>query len=753
MMRIVIVEDHQMIREILVMALKGGAGHHVSGFDTAAGGIAACLDGADLAVFDHRLPDMTGTQAIEQLRTDPRTEHMPIIVVTGEHDSETRMNAIRAGATEFLTKPVNIDEFRLRVRNLLALEQARKTASDRGNLLETLIAESDARIAVADAGAALPTVRYVSRALQEMQGLDVSDIAVHGDAFLGLQAEDSDQLGLLRDAIGKREAGRFVVRATPRQALPFWNAVKLQPVPAAGADARFLVISHQNISDIVEMRADLNRVEGRLSAIANISGAWFFELDADLCLTYVSVGMARAFSVRPEDILGRHIDRLGVRLQDPARRDMALAALLRDHDAPQRNELLSFRLPDGSKRAVQVSMVPFRDDAGQFAGYRGYAGDVSALAEARDLAQRASRAKSAFLATMSHEMRTPLTAILGMADVLQQGGASPQQQEHLRMIAAAATDLTGVLGDVLDVARLEDGPLSLGSAPFDPVAAWNSVTAQHAQAARQKGLAMHASVKGTGTGQRLGDAPRVEQLLRHLLSNAVKFTDTGQVTAELDLSDREGIVIRITDTGIGMAEDQIARAFEPFCQLDDGIARRFGGSGVGLSIARWLALSMGGSLDLSSARDQGTSALLKLPLRLAEPVASGARAFETLQGVAVLVADDSAANRRLLELMLKGMQANVTLCDDGDHALDAWQNGAFDLLLLDINMPRMAGTDLVREIRRLEAEAGKPPVPALAVTANAMPDQVREYIAAGFDGCVGKPFTSGNLRKALAEIA
>lgn len=751
-MRIVIVEDHPMVREILVSALGGTRGYRVAGYDTAAAGIAACLDGADLAVFDHRLPDMTGTEAVRHLRADPMTEHLPVIVVTGDDDGATRLNAISAGATEFLTKPVNIDELRLRVRNLLALQQAQKNANDRGNLLETLISGSDARIAVADAGAPERPVLYVSTALQTMLGMGPVDMGRDAAAFLGLNSDPSEDRDQLQKAIRACQPGRFVVRCTQRGGPAFWNAVTLHPVPAAGAQARFLVASHQNISDVVEMRADLNRVEGRLSAIARISGAWFFELDAHLCLSYVSESMANAFSVEVATILGRHIDMLGIRLQDPALRHQPLSALLKGQDTRQLDALMSFKLPNGTIRAVQVSMVPFLDEAGGFAGFRGYAGDVSALAEARDQAERASKAKSAFLATMSHEMRTPLTAILGMSEVMAQSVASVQQREHLGMITDAAHELTTVLGDVLDVARLDDGPLQLPEAPFDPRETWANATAPHASLARGKALDVQISTIGDDAAPRLGDAPRVEQLLRHLLSNAVKFTDTGRITARMDLTDPDRIAFCISDTGVGMAAHQIAQAFEPFRQLDDGIARRFGGSGVGLSIARWLAQSMQGSLELTSSSGQGTTVDLVLPLKRAMPVNAGQRALADLGGLAVLVADDSTANRRLLDLILSGMQARVTLCPDGASALDAWKGTEFDLLLLDINMPFMAGTDLMREIRRLESEARKDPVPAVAVTANAMPEQVREYLAAGFDGCIAKPFTSGNLKKALADL-
>lgn len=751
-MRVIIVEDHPMIRDILVMALRNGTDYQVDAFGNAHDGIAACLAGADLAIFDHHLPDSTGAEAASVLRADVRTAHLPIIVVTGEHDLETRMTAISAGATDFLTKPVDIEELRLRVRNLLSLHQARKTARDRGDLLETLISGSDAAIAVADARSADRRFLYVSKALRQLwNDAGVTQAQTAYELPCGDEGQTSEKESF-STALKTCAAGRLEVRLGQDHRSGHWHAITTQPVPDSGEGARFLVISYQNISSVVEMRADLSRVEGRLTDIARVSGAWFFEFDDQLRLSYVSEGMAHAFSVTPDDILGRHIDQLGIRLKDTNARGASISAVLQDSGNRRLNELLSFKLPDGSLQALQVSMFPFHDSSGVFCGFRGYAGDVSALAEARDQAQQASRAKSAFLATMSHEMRTPLTAILGMTELLSQSaGLVDENAETLAQISTAATELAQALGDVLDVARMENGPIRLNAAPFDIGAACRQALQSHRCDARSKGLAFSARIVGDDAPLRMGDAESIRQMLRHILSNAVKFTEVGSISVEIDLSASASVTIRVSDTGIGMTPEQMRRAFEPFQQIDDSMSRRFGGQGVGLSIARWLAQSMQGALSLDSHQGLGTVVTLNLPLAMvdAEPPSTTRK---DLEGCRVLVADDSAANRRMLDMMLQRMHARVILCDDGESALQEWARHDFDLLLLDINMPRMAGTDLIREIRKREANIKARPVPALAVTANAMPGQVRDYLDAGFDGCLGKPFSSGKLQQTISQF-
>ncbi len=750
-MRIIIAEDHAMIRDILIMALRRGSGYQVEGYSTAQESIEACLDRADLAIFDHRLPDLTGIEALAKLRADPRTADLPIIVITGEHDTATRMEAISAGATEFLTKPVDIEEFRLRVRNLLALQQALKSAKDKRDLLETLISRSDAAIAVADATGSGRELLYLSEALKQLlQGLGVSQPETAFDILAGPDAQSGQQSQLVQ-ALEQCRNGSFAFAHAPVDAPLCWHEITVQAVPAEGAEARFLVIGCKDISRMMEMRADLTRVQDRLTDIARMSGVWFFELDEQLCLSYVSDGMAKAFAITPDQVLGRHVDTLGVRLKDSPSGKVPLSMALQQAGEKALHALLSFKLPDGSLRAVQVSMAPFQTAEGVFAGFRGYGGDVSALAEARDQAQRASQAKSAFLATLSHELRTPLTAILGMADLLEQDNHSGKGIEHLAHIRKAATELGEVLGDALDVARMEDGPLQLNPSPFDIAPVLDEAVRPHRILAERRGLELALEVTGDLSGQRIGDGERLGQVIRHLLSNAVKFTLAGRVLIAVDLSSREQIVITVSDTGIGIAQDQIARAFEPFQQLDDSVARRFAGQGVGLSIAHWLVGSMQGRLDLTSTEGEGTTVTVTLPV--AKVVAQrSAPDCASLEGRSVLVTDDSAANRRILDMMLRKLDANVTLCEDGASTLQLLPTQNFDMLLLDINMPEMDGVELMRQIRKREASLGMTPVPAMAVTANAMPDQVRTYLEAGFNDCLSKPFTLNRLQEKLCKL-
>lgn len=745
-MRIVIVEDHPMILQVLTAALGSVPGYVVQGHVLARDGLEACGAGADLAIFDNRLPDMTGTEAVRLLRATPVTRHLPIIMITGDGDARTRMDSIKAGATDFLEKPVNIDELRLRVRNLLALHEAQKQAERRERLLESVIAASNASIAVANARDPLTPFTFVSDALAALCGRTPRQMVKELHPLLWIDAEASVDRDALAQAIAQRAAGRFVVQARRPRGPTFWNEVTLHPVPDPGEDAHYLVVTQRDITDMVEIREAHDRLSARMSDIARISGAWFFEIDAEAKVTYVSEAMARALGARPEQGVGRHVDALGGRFADAARQGQPLSVLLAPPHVPIENQLLTFRLADGAIRSLQVSVVPYVDAAGQFGGYRGHAGDVSEIAEARDQANRASRAKSAFLATMSHEMRTPLTAIVGLSETLALDTSNPEQRATLGTIRDQAGHLAQVLGDVLDVATMERGALVLNRAPFDPLATLHEATATLCDAARAKGLVVDLRVIGVDHAQRHGDGPRLRQVLRNLTSNAVKFTEHGGIRIEFDHSDAETLRFSVTDTGIGMSSHELTQVFRPFVQADDGIARRFGGSGLGLSIARFLAEAMEGRLDLTSTPGQGTRALLEVRLPRVLP---GGSSMVDLTARQVLVADDNRANRKILEVMLRKMGAEVILTEDGREALDRWQEGGIDLLLLDINMPHLAGTDVARRVRAAESGAT---VPILAVTANAMAEQVAQYRQAGFDGCLGKPFTTASLSQALNAV-
>lgn len=277
--------------------------------------------------------------------------------------------------------------------------------------------------------------------------------------------------------------------------------------------------------------------------------------------------------------------------------------------------------------------------------------------------------------------------------------------------------------------------------------------------AEEKAIALRVVAEAGSDLPRLGDSHRVQQILHNLLSNAIKFTESGRVTLAVSGVAGQPLRIRVTDTGIGMTEAQQARLFEDFRQADNSITRRFGGTGLGMSIVRQLVDMMQGTIMVRSAPEQGSAITVTLPLAMAATGSesraerdSAALAGMSFPGLRLLAADDNRANREILSVMMKSLGVQARIVNDGAAAVAAARDGAHDILLLDISMPVMDGVTALARIRAEDHDAGRAPVPALAVTANAMAHQVAEYLDAGFDAHVSKPFGVKDLRRALSQF-
>ncbi len=426
----------------------------------------------------------------------------------------------------------------------------------------------------------------------------------------------------------------------------------------------------------------------------------------------------------------------------------------------------------------------------------------------RQRAEEANAQKSRFLANMSHEIRTPLNGITGMAQVLQQRVKDPAKTEMLAMIRDSGEDLLGILNDILDLSKVEAGRIELVMQPFRPIDLFERAARIHRLRAAENGVALHLQADPRLNDPRLGDAQRVMQILNNLLGNAVKFTSNGDITlrAMLIEPDADTLMIQVQDSGIGMTNQQLARVFEDFVQADDSISRRFGGTGLGLSITRRLVLLMGGRIAAHSLPGKGTSISVELPLPPApsaqtdaqratpsqapdqtpapQPLADAAFARQYrppgqphLVGTTphraeagndaqdepgmrrILLADDNATNRRVVHAMLAGTGHRIETAENGREALERFvaasespQRSGFDLLVLDIQMPKMDGIEALQAIRTHARRSGAAMPVAIAFTANVMVEQVASYHAAGFDDILSKPLRREALLGVLKQI-
>lgn len=370
---------------------------------------------------------------------------------------------------------------------------------------------------------------------------------------------------------------------------------------------------------------------------------------------------------------------------------------------------------------------------------------TEAAIHARKQAERAAEAKSRFLSMMSHELRTPLNGVSGYAELLAarkclDKTAAGQVEQILR----SSGSLLRLVEDILDFSR---GPAEPVNAPFGPAAMVETAAAEACPDAEAKGLWVALSGDLDPTARLVGDERMVRQVLRILLSNAVKFTAEGGVELQVGLAEH-GLEIAVCDTGRGLLEDAIPTLFEPFVQGDASIGRDHDGAGMGLALAKRLVEGMDGTISARNRPGGGAVFTVALPLERTEPAAAQG-AFETPRAPRVLVVDDHPVNREVASLLLQALGCDTALACDGLEAVKAARTERFDLILMDVRMPKLDGLAAARRIRAIKGAAAKTPI--VAVTADAMPEDVARSAEAGMDGHLAKPITRAQLAETLAR--
>lgn len=379
--------------------------------------------------------------------------------------------------------------------------------------------------------------------------------------------------------------------------------------------------------------------------------------------------------------------------------------------------------------------------------------------QALDLAKQAEAAASSkqqFLSNMSHELRTPLNGVIGLSDCLDPMIKDPEARELLSTIRASGESLVYLINDILDYSKLQAGKMTIEAEPMDMRACVTPLGRMYQQLASDKGIDFKLELAPQKLRNRVGDSHRLAQILHNLIGNSLKFTTKGFVTLKVESFPGDPMRLIVTDTGIGMTEDQVSAVFQDFVQADTSIARKFGGTGLGMSIVKQLVDAMNGGINVQSALGKGTQITLTLPLEETDGGTQhqGAAPTESVtlpKGLRIMAADDNRTNRMVLEKMLKSEDLNLSLCDGGKSATEVVKQQDFDVILLDIQMPDMDGIETLSKIKADLAARGKPMPPALAVTANTLAEHVQSYSEAGFDGHISKPFKRTELANAIVS--
>lgn len=478
----------------------------------------------------------------------------------------------------------------------------------------------------------------------------------------------------------------------------------------------------------------------------------------------------QAFSARREDVIGKTVMQACGLLSNECEAHDYQADYLRVM-AEGTPLVLDRPLNIGGKNfTIYHWILPFRDSLGEVQGIIGGWIDISErrhlldeLRAAKELADDANRAKSTFLATMSHEIRTPMNAVIGLLELtLKRADQGHLDRPSIEVAYHSAKDLLELIGDILDIARIESGRLNLSPERVNLRNLAHSVIRVFDGLARQKNLTLALQFHSRGDAPDvLIDPLRFKQILTNLVSNAIKFTRQGQVTLAINLlpastPDHTELQLSVQDTGIGISDRDQARLFEPFAQAENSGQLALNGAGLGLLICRSLCEMMGGTLELSSQVNAGTLVEIKLRLPTLPPCLSSAAHEPVINPAAhrlnVLVVDDHPANRLLMCQQLGYLGHRFTTEHDGAAGFKAWKEGTFDLVIADCNMPVMNGYDLTRAIRQYEQASQQRPCTVLGFTANAQPEERQRCAMAGMDDCLFKPISLTLLSQHLAAL-
>lgn len=374
------------------------------------------------------------------------------------------------------------------------------------------------------------------------------------------------------------------------------------------------------------------------------------------------------------------------------------------------------------------------------------------LLAAKIEAEAATLAKSTFLSNMSHELRTPLNGVIAVTELLAQSELSPAQRELTSIIQSSSDQLRRLVGDILDLARVESGEFTLSEVPILLAETVEDVRNLLTLQAQEKGLSLVSDIRIDAGVRALGDPLRLKQVLTNLISNAVKFTEQGSVTICV-ASTPSGFRFEISDTGIGFNAEQQAVIFERFRQADGSITRKFGGTGLGLAISRELVAAMGGELECRGRSGQGSTFWFTLPLQVIAEMSETALPDQPDVDITrVLVVDDNPTNRRVAELLLQSIGSEVVCAEDGHQAVEMFLNEPFDAVLMDMMMPVMDGIAATQAIRRLELARNLDRTPVVMLTANNLPEHVAASLDAGADAHLAKPITPAALFETLVNV-
>lgn len=768
----------------------------------------------DLILLDIIMPEMDGYETCRQIRNLPFVREIPIIFITSMDSTESRIKGLEGGAIDFITKPLRLPTLTQKVRNHLELLRIRKRALSQAR--RELRDSSETHRALLDA---LPDVVmrfdllgnyiFVSGNVERIAGIKAGEFVGKSVREFGYPARTVSQWeDSLRTVIDSKKCSQCEITFTG-PAGPAVHEWRLVPeFDDAGRVHSVLTISR----DITELRRTKRQVQKRSDMIAAQAElvAVLASRDSDfedmaraihqwaMHLTGSTMGFAVAMNPDsgelPPHAASKTMIAVGCEVASTSNGEAVLCGLLHQAksapegfftNAPAEHPLFK-GIPPGHAQLQQMLAVPAML-RGQVLGLIALANpgrdydqedieavrilsDLFALAvnrvanfrelqRAKALAEAASRTKSDFLTNMSHEIRTPLNGIQGMLQLMQDSRLDNEQQEWVQLALQSSQRLTDLLGNILDLTRLEAGLWRPVFEVFDIRETLRSLDQLFSSATREKGLELILRPDNELPTHVMGDSARLRQILNNLVGNAVKFTAHGSVTLEVSTlaSDRSGrcrILFTVTDTGQGIPDTRLQELFIPFSQVAQGFARSYQGAGLGLAITKRLVDLLGGTLSVASEEDTGTTICVAIPFA---PMSQHEKRPEQIRAMAacndlgyrVLLVEDDPVSRFAAGKMLQRLGCVVTEADNGHTALDQLRAFDFDIVFMDIQMPWMDGLEATRILRTHPDFQSKADLPVVALTAYTAETDMDQFAAAGMDRYIAKPVLQKDLIEAL----
>jgi PAS domain S-box-containing protein len=605
-------------------------------------------------------------------------------------------------------------------------------------------------------------IEFVNNRYCEISGYTREELIGQSYTKLSSGLHDEALFASMRQTINSGQSWRGEVCSRAKDGSLFWVDATVVPLPETRTDGPHFVSMLYDITERKRTETELKQALNQLST--------FFDVSSELlCIADLS-GRAITISKAAEEMLGRQAEELigrttldFVHPDDFEKTGIAMAGLATT------GKLMDFVTryihPNGEIRSIEWRAKIVGDFI--YATARDVTERLATEAEllaAREQAEAANRAKSSFLANMSHEIRTPLNGVIGVVGALSRTDLTLEQREMVDLIQSSGVTLELLLSDILDVSKIEAGKFTLQSEPFDLCKAIEATAQVMGIRAKEKGLAFHVGF-GLGTeGLFEGDGVRVKQIVSNLASNAVKFTQRGRIDIGITATDKADgsceVMISVKDTGIGFDEQAKQRLFARFEQADTSITKNFGGSGLGLSICRTLTDMMGGQFLVTSEVGVGSLFSVILPLTRVKPetLTPSTQSVESIAQTTVLphassrsilLAEDHPVNQRVIAMILEPHGIALSIAQNGQEAVEMWQNAHFDLVLMDMQMPIMDGLSATKRIREIEHSQGLRRTPIAMVSANAMKEHFTQSFQVGCDFHIAKPVTPEALLKGI----